>query len=145
MLRKLLKNKLILFLFLILVLCLALIRAFETKLFYDPFISFFKDEFQNKTLPEFDSLKLYLNLIFRYFLNSFISILILYILFENKQLIKLSVLLYTGLFIVLLFLFFVIINYSNNYLLLFYCRRFIIQPIFLILFIPAFYYQKLNK
>jgi hypothetical protein len=24
-------------------------------------------------------------------------------------------------------------------------RRFLIQPIFLILFIPAFYYQKLNK
>ena len=34
---------------------------------------------------------------------------------------------------------------ETNKMNLFYIRRFIIQPIFLILFIPAFYYQKKIK
>jgi exosortase F-associated protein len=30
-------------------------------------------------------------------------------------------------------------------MILFYIRRFLIQPIFLLLFLPAFYYQKQNR
>ncbi|WP_256387090.1 exosortase F system-associated protein [Flavobacterium sp. 140616W15] len=40
----------------------------------------------------------------------------------------------------------VVYFYANhNNLMLFYVRRFLIQPIFILLFIPGFYYQKLSK
>lgn len=144
MVEKLLRNKTRVIFTLLLVFALALIRFFESKLFYDPFLSFFKSEFQNKLLPEYNPLKLYLNLSFRYFLNSIISLGIIYVLFQSKPILKLSLWLYLLFFVILIVLLFVEINFFKDYLLLFYTRRFLIQPLFLILFIPAFYYQKVN-
>lgn len=145
MVEKLLRNKTRVVFTLLLVFVLALIRFFESKLFYDPFLSFFKSEFQNKSLPEYNSFKLYLNLSFRYFLNSIISLGIIYVLFQSKPILKLSLWLYLLFFVILIVLLFVEINFFKDYLLLFYTRRFLIQPLFLILFIPAFYYQKLTE
>ncbi len=145
MLENLLRNKTRAVFTLLLVFALALIRFFESKLFYDPFLLFFKSEFQNKPLPEYNSFKLYLNLSFRYFLNSIISLGIIYVLFQSKPILKLSLWLYLLFFVILIVLLFVEINFFKDYLLLFYTRRFLIQPLFLILFIPAFYYQKLTE
>ena len=145
MLNEILKDKYKLAIVGILVLLLVCIRLFEAKIFYDPFLDFFKTDFQNKELPNYDIFKLLLNLFLRYFLNTAISIGMLYILFKDKNITKLSLLLFVFLFIVLIILFFIELKFVNDYLLLFYTRRFLIQPIFLILFIPAFYYQKLNR
>lgn len=145
MVERLLQNKKRIVFILMLLFALVSIRFFETKLFYDPFLSFFKSDFQNKPLPEYDSFKLYLNLFFRYFLNSIISLGIIYILFRSKSILKLSFWLYLLFFIILIVLFFIETTFFKDYLLLFYTRRFLIQPLFLILFIPAFYYQKANQ
>jgi exosortase F-associated protein len=70
--------------------------------------------------------------------------LILYLLFKNLSLIKFVAVLYITLFVILISAFYFIIfilDESYNFL-LFYLRRFLIQPLFLILFIPAFYLQK---
>jgi exosortase F-associated protein len=47
-------------------------------------------------------------------------------------------------FIILISLFFIVLFFfgETNKMTLFYIRRFLIQPIFLLLFLPAFYYQK---
>ena len=144
MIRKILKYKITVFIVAIALVLLACIRAFESELFYDPFISFFKSEFYHKQLPFFHQGKLFLNFLFRYLLNSSISLVIIYFLFKEKQLLKLSFYLYAVLFLILIIVFFGYLNYPKNpdFMTLFYIRRFLIQPLFLVLFIPAFFYQK---
>ncbi|WP_159800144.1 exosortase F system-associated protein [Flavobacterium sp. MK4S-17] len=126
---------------LLLFILLVSVRFFESRLFYDPLIEFFKNE--NKVLPDYDTIKLLLNLAMRYLLNTLISIGIIYLIFKDRAIIKLTTLLYALFFILLISAFSIIISSEKvNLLLLFYIRRFIIHPIFLLLFIPAFYYQK---
>ena len=146
MLRKVLNNKIRLALFLLLVGLLALIRAFEDQLFYDPFLEFFKDDFTNLPLPVYDTLQLLGGLLFRYGLNSSISLGIIYVLFREMEMVKFAAILYIVFFLILIIVFFSIlfINVEHHYLTLFYVRRFLIQPIFVLLFVPAFYYQKQN-
>lgn len=132
---------------LVLLLLLISVRFFEKELFYDPFLLFFKSsDYQNKSMPEFETIKLSLNITFRYFLNSLFSIGIIYLLFRENNLLKFTTLLFVALFFILIGLFLLLTKgKSPDYLALFYVRRFLIQPLFLILFIPALYYNKVTK
>ena len=123
---------------------LVLIRMFENEIFYDPLISFFKSEYSNSSLPEMNSFKLLGNITFRFFLNTLVSIGIIWIVFKDKGVLKLSVFLFGILFCMLIFAFSYLVFYSNseNFLPLFYVRRFLIQPILLLVLLPAFYFQK---
>ncbi|WP_445715240.1 exosortase F system-associated membrane protein [Flavobacterium sp.] len=147
MLRKLLQNKKRLFLIVFALLGLILVRAFENELFYDPFLTFFKSDYQNKPLPNYDSFLLFGNLLLRYFLNTFLSLVIIRFLFNDKKLMIFSSYLFLLFFIVLILVFFGLLHFSErpDYLMLFYIRRFLIQPLFLVLFIPAFYYQQISR
>ena len=123
---------------------LVLVRVFEKQLFYDPFLSFFKGEaYSYKLLPQYDVVKLFLSLFFRYAVNTILSLGVLWLAFRDRSVIRLSAILYTIFFTVLgIALFALLFLDKPNMLMLFYIRRFLIQPIFLILFVPAFYYQK---
>lgn len=142
--QKLLQNKKRLVLVILFVLGLVLVRAFENELFYDPFLDFFKDDFQNQLLPSYESMPLFFGLLFRYTLNSLFTVLIIKTIFEQESIVKLTVFLLLIFFFVFVIAMFSILHFSKHpdYLSLFYIRRFLIQPLFLILFIPAFYYQK---
>ena len=129
---------------LILLILLVLVRGFQTELFYDPFIVYFQNDYLHLPFPEFDAIKLSISLFCRYFVNTLISLAIIYVLFQKKQL-KFSLKFYVFAFLILLFLYFISLNYFNsNYLFFFYIRRFLIQPLFVLILIPAFYYQKFN-
>ncbi|RVT74362.1 exosortase F system-associated protein [Flavobacterium sufflavum] len=130
-----------------LLLCFVLVRFYENILFYDPFLAYFKSDFNQMPLPEFNVFRLILNLLFRYGLNMFISLGLIYVIFKDWMMIQFSFFLYLIAFAVLLLsLFLVIYLYgSENNFLLFNIRRFLIQPIFVLLFIPAFYFQKRNS
>jgi exosortase F-associated protein len=147
MLHKVLQNKRDFFLIGLLVLLLAGIRAFESQMFYDPFLLYFEDDYLKKPLPDFNAFRLFFSLSFRFVLNTILSLGILYIIFKDKEMIQFASILYLFFFLVLIVGFFSALHFygNQNNLLLFYVRRFLIQPLFLILFIPAFYYQKLNK
>ena len=147
MLHKVLQNKRDLFLIGLLVLLLAGVRAFESQLFYDPFLLYFEGDYLKMPLPEFNVLRLFLSFSFRFALNTILSLGILYIIFKDKEMIQFVSILYLFFFVILIIGFFSVLYFhvNQNSLLLFYVRRFLIQPLFLILFIPAFYYQKLNK
>jgi exosortase F-associated protein len=147
MVNGILRNKVRFFLGLLLVLGLVLIRAFESVLFYDPFLSYFKGDYQVMPFPEYNSFYLLLGLLYRYSLNSVLSLGLIFLIFKKMHLIKFTVFLYLFFFIVLIVLFFILLNYygAHSSWLLFYIRRFLIQPIFGLLFIPALYYQMLNK
>jgi len=126
---------------------LICIRAFENDLFYDPFLNYFKGEYLTNPLPVYNPIKLFFSLGFRFYLNSMISLALLYVLFKDSKIIKFSTLLFIvlGSFLMISFFFTLKFFGEESKMTLFYIRRFIIQPIFLIIFIPAFYYQKKVK
>ncbi|MEO7978582.1 exosortase F system-associated protein [Flavobacterium sp.] len=129
----------------LIVLCFGLIRTFEKQLFYDPFLEYFESDFKNLSFPELNTFQFFLSLLFRFGLNTILSLLLIYTLFRDREILKFSIFLYLFFMIALFGMFFLIlIYYSNGSWILFYVRRFIIQPIFVLLFIPAFYYQQQN-
>jgi exosortase F-associated protein len=121
----------------------AIIRNYEDTLFYDPFLTFFKGEFLQNPLPNLTEWKLYLNLFFRFVINTILSLVIIHSVFKNRGFLKLAAFLYTLFFFILIVLFVVVLNlFPDQLITLFYIRRFIIQPLFLLLFIPGFYFQQ---
>ena len=145
MLSKIAENKSEILITILIVICFGLIRTFESQLFYDPFLDYFESDFKSLPFPQVDGGKLFCGLFFRYFLNTILSLILIYALFRDKEVLKFTTFLYALFLALLLVLFFVILTYfPNGNWLLFYVRRFIIQPIFVLLFIPAFYYQQVN-
>jgi exosortase F-associated protein len=140
---KLVRYGLVVLLFLVLV----AVRAFEDVLFYDPYLSFFRKDYLYIDSPRREVAKLVAFTSLRYLINTIASLGIIYLLLKDKGMLKLSILLYSGAFILLIipFLYFVINPKQEDYYLFFNVRRFLIQPLFLILFLPAFYYFKLNR
>lgn len=126
---------------------LILIRAFEADLFYDPFLEFFKNDYLYLDIPVFDLSKLLEFTMLRFFLNTLLSLGIIYFVFEDKGILKFSVLIYGIAYIILILLFLCLVLNAkqDNYFILFNIRRFLIQPILLLLLLPAFYYHKQLK
>ena len=123
---------------------LVAVRAFESQLFYDPFIQYFKSEYADRSYPVYNEVLLFLHWIFRYALNSMVTLAILYVVFKEVPMVQFSALLLSVFLVVLLIAMFVLLHFATEEqkMTLFYVRRFIIQPIFLLLFIPGFYFQK---
>ena len=126
---------------------LAAIRYFEDYLFYDPYLQFFKNDYLYIDSPRRETFKLTLFTTLRYVLNTAISLWILYVVFRDKGIIKFSVLIYGIAYVVLLaaFLYFVINPRQEDYYLFFNVRRFLIQPLILLVLLPAFYSYKIRQ
>lgn len=131
----------------ILFLLLVLIRAFEEVLFYDPYLRFFENDYLYIDSPRREVAKLVFNTTLRYVLNSLVSIGIIYLVFKDKSMIKFSVIIFFLAYGLLLmpFLYFVINPKQEDYYLFFNVRRFLIQPIIVMILLPAFYYQRLKR
>ena len=110
---------------------LAMIRFFENELFYDPYLTFFQNDYLYIDNPRREVFKLTAFTTLRYVMNSVLSLGILYVFFKDKSIVKFS-----G------FLYFVMNPKQEDYYLFFNIRRFLIQPIILLLLLPAFYYYK---
>ncbi|WP_289043072.1 exosortase F system-associated protein [uncultured Olleya sp.] len=125
---------------------LALVRWFENDLFYDPYLLFFQNDYLYLDSPRQEVLKLVANTTLRFVINTMLSIAILYLFFKDKSVIKFASLVYVFSFVILiaLFMFFVLNPKQENYYLFFNIRRFLIQPILLLLLLPAFYYNRLS-
>lgn len=124
---------------------LILVRFLEAELFYDPLLYFFKQDYLNQKVPDVEFGKLLLHTSYRYLLNTAISLLILWAAFRDRDVIKFSVVLYAFAFLILLpWMGWLVANATpeSNYNILFYVRRFLIQPLFVLLLLPAFYYHK---
>ncbi len=147
MLNKILKNKAKLFLVLFFIALLAMVRFFEDYLFYDPFIVYYKKNFNLLPIPNLNLLHLFASYLFRYVLNMIFSLLLLYFVFKDLTVLKFAAFLYGIFFCILIFLFYLLLLKwgETNKMTLFYIRRFLIQPLFLGLFFPAFYLQKKSK
>ncbi|MCB7481502.1 exosortase F system-associated membrane protein [Christiangramia sediminis] len=131
----------------ILILMLTAVRFFEQDIFYDPLIVFFKSDYLLGIIPPMDMAELMINLTFRYALNTMISLTIIYISFRDLNILKFSAILYVVLYILAtaVFIFLVLNIEREHYLALFYVRRFLIHPLFLLILLPAFYYYRLRE
>jgi len=124
---------------------LILVRLFEADLFYDPLLVFFKQDYLYGMVPEVEFGKLMLHTAFRFWMNTLISLAILYVAFRDRDVIKFSLILYVFAFVILFsWMSWLVANASpeSNYNILFYVRRFLIQPLFVLLLLPAFYYHR---
>ena len=123
---------------------LVSVRAFQKHLFYDPFIHYFANDFLAKPIPEYSTLRLFANIFFRYVINALISLAIIYVIFRKKGLVRFSVKFYIAAFIFLGIVYFILLKMEmlDGYLLTFYVRRFLIHPVFVLILVPAFYYQQ---
>ncbi|MBZ9730735.1 exosortase F system-associated protein [Salegentibacter sp. JZCK2] len=132
----------------ILVVLLVLVRLFEHQLFYDPFIDFYRyGGHLAMEVPPIHVPKLLLNVSLRYWLNTLISLVILFVAFRDRNIVKFAALLFALLFGISIATFSVLyfnLN-SDNVMGLFYVRRFLIHPLFILILLPAFYYYRLKK
>lgn len=137
-------NPLRIILILILFGLLVLVRVFEYELFYDPYLLFFQNDYLYMDFPRRETFKLIIFTTLRYIINSVISIGIIYLFYKNKGVVHFSFLIYVFAYFILLipFLYFVINPRQEDYYLFFNIRRFLIQPMLLLLLLPAFYYHK---
>ncbi|WGD33637.1 exosortase F system-associated protein [Olleya sp. YS] len=124
---------------------LALVRWFENELFYDPYLLFFQNDYLYIDSPRQEVFKLVVFTSLRFLINTTLSLLILYLFFKDKSVVKFAMLVYIISFIILIvfYLYFVLDPKQENYYLFFNIRRFLIQPLLLLLLLPAFYYNRL--
>ncbi|KAA0126883.1 exosortase F system-associated protein [Chryseobacterium sp. SN22] len=120
------------------------IRIGEDRLFYDPFLNYFHEAQKNIPFPPFEWGKLVAGYLFRFILNLFFSCLIIHFWFRNRQWTIQGAILITIIFLITfpIYLYCIYDRFEIGYLFSFYMRRFVIQPLILLLVIPMFYYRK---
>ncbi len=125
---------------------LIAVRAVENTVFYDPFIAYFKGDYQFTSVPEFRTGWLVLSTTFRYWLNSGLSIAIVYFLFSKKEIVKFSAKIFAVAWLVFTAIWLGMLisgELETLKMIFFYVRRFLIQPLLVFILVPAFYYQQL--
>ncbi|WP_397364839.1 exosortase F system-associated membrane protein [Olleya sp. R77988] len=126
---------------------LVLVRWFEKDIFYDPYLLFFQNDYLYIDSPRQEVLKLVAFTSLRFFINTILSLLILYFFFKDKSVVKFATFVYLVSFVILtvFYLYFVLEPKQENYYFFFNIRRFLIQPVLLLLLLPAFFYHRLKK
>ena len=120
------------------------VRVLESKIFYDPFLKYFASTSSNPAFPHFEWGKLITSHLFRFLLNLIFSLGIVHFLFLNKKWTFQAMVLITLSFILFfpIYLYSVYTEFSFGNLFSFYIRRFVIQPLPILLIVPLFYYRK---
>lgn len=120
------------------------VRMLEDQIFYDPFLNYFHEANKNSTFPEFEWIKLIVGHIFRFVLNLFFSCVIIRFLFKNKEWTVQGAILISIIFAITfpIYLYCIYDRFEIGYLFSFYMRRFVIQPLILLLIVPLFYYRR---
>lgn len=129
----------------LLVFGLILVRKFEDILFYDPFLEYFHFVGHSK-FPEIDLPQLNASLMVRYLINTLLTVLIIWFIFWKKSYVKFSIIIMIiGLIILLpIYNYLISTQFSSGEMIFFYVRRFLIQPMFLLILVPCFYYQEIQ-
>lgn len=131
----------------LLVLGLILVRKFETQWFYDPLLAYFHQDFLNIDFPTIDVPRHLLSIGLRYTLNSILSLGIIWFIFLDLKVLKFSALVLVAFFFFFLipYYYFIASEFSTFYTAGFYVRRILIQPMMLLILVPAIWYWKKRK
>ena len=122
---------------------LVLVYIFQLQLFYDPFqnITYTGTE---PVVPEYNKLYYVLSKVLRYILNDGFGLMIIWGLFGDKKYLRFAVLIFLfGLLLLLPIYLILSINfYASSFTFLTHLHRLVLNPVLMMLLIPAFYYQK---
>lgn len=120
------------------------VRMLEDQIFYDPFLNYFHEGNKNIPFPEFEWGKLMISHLFRFVLNLFFSCIIIHFLFKNKEWTVQGAILICIIFFIMfpIYIYCISDRFDIGYLFSFYMRRFVIQPLIILLIVPLFYYRK---
>jgi exosortase F-associated protein len=119
-------------------------RSLAQRWFYDPLQDYFRNDYLANPVPPVELGLYFFHLMLRYLVNTVLSLGIIYLVFMKRSVILFCIRFY----IVAFFLFglgifaMLFLEIEAHYLLLFYLRRFLIHPIFVLVLIPAFYIYK---
>ena len=120
------------------------IFLFVDQIFYDPFLHYFHEANKHAVFPNFEWAKLIFSYSLRFLLNLFFSGMVVYFVFKNKAWTVQAIILMGIVFAITLpiYLYCIHTKFEIGYLFSFYMRRFVIQPLILLVIIPLFYYRK---
>lgn len=120
------------------------VRMLEDQIFYDPFLNYFHEANKKIPFPEFEWIRLIASHVFRFVLNLFFSCVIIHFLFKNKEWTVQGAILISIIFAITfpIYLYCIYDRFEIGYLFSFYMRRFVIQPLILLLIVPLFYYRR---
>lgn len=126
------------------ILGLVSVRMLEDRIFYDPFLNYFHEADKNIPFPSFEWGKLISGYLFRFILNLLFSCVVIHFWFKNRQWTIQGAILIAIIFAITfpIYLYCIYDRFEIGYLFSFYMRRFVIQPLILLLIIPMFYYRK---
>ena len=125
---------------------LALVYVGQKKLFYDPFLDFIYNPVAYN-YPDLETNKYVFSKLFRFLLNDSLAILIIYGFFGPGKYVKFAAyILLFGLVVLLpIYLVLVIFFYQETYSFLNHLHRLVLNPVLMMLLIPAFYSQRANN
>lgn len=125
---------------------LIAVRFLEQDLFYDPLLDYFKHSTRG-TLPPIDYIKLNMHVFLRYMINLLLTVLMIKLIFWKQTYVKFTIIFGIIALLVLLPIYAYMLskNLEVGEMIFFYVRRFLIQPMFLIILIPCFYYQEVQN
>ncbi|OCK50543.1 exosortase F system-associated protein [Chryseobacterium sp. CBo1] len=123
---------------------LVSVRIFEDRIFYDPFLNYFHEADKQAAYPDFELGRLIISHLFRFILNLLFSCVIIHFIFKNKNWTLQGAALICIVFAITfpIYLYCVSTKFEIGFLFSFYMRRFVIQPLILLLIVPLFYYRK---
>ena len=124
---------------------LALVYVGQKKLFYDPFLDFIYNPVSDN-YPDLAIGKYVFSKILRFLANDGLAILIIYGFFGPGKYVKFAAyILLFGLVVLLpIYLVLVIYFYQDTYSFLNHLHRLVLNPVLMMLLVPAFYSQKAN-
>ena len=122
---------------------LVLVYIFQMQLFYDPYQHFSINDV-HAVAPELNAPHYILSKVLRYSLNDGFALLIIWGLFANKKYMRFAVIIFLiGLLVLLpMYLILSITFYPNSFTVLNHLHRIVLNPVLMMLLIPAFYYQE---
>jgi exosortase F-associated protein len=120
------------------------VRVFEDRIFYDPFLNYFHEADKQAAYPDFEWGCLIISHLFRFILNLLFSSIVIHFIFKNKNWTLQGAALICIVFAITfpIYLYCVSTKFEIGFLFSFYMRRFVIQPLILLLIVPLFYYRK---
>lgn len=122
---------------------LILVYVFQLQLFYDPFQVIIPNNVADLNL-EINTSAYILSKVLRYILNDGFALLLIWGLFGNKRYMRFAMLVFLLGLVVLLPLYLVLTlhYYTSAYAFLNHLHRLVLNPVLMMLLIPAFYYQR---
>ena len=123
---------------------LALIRHHESKLFYDPFLLYFKNSTSVGPRPVINLLNWMFSISLRYTLNNGLFVILIAVFFGKQNAKDFTLLSLIALIVLLIGIYFAHNTNQSNFT-LFYLRRFLIQPYIGIIGVLTFIYLRTSR